>query len=572
MRKVQRQILLFALLTLLLSGCAHPEQTPPASMEVTSPTSSPPPTSPQTTGTPTIAPSPRPEEDTFPRTKAWFNAYGNEYPTDEQLRQLVDAFSADVIAYLQKAIDPTLPLEAQSPALTQMATDLPLFGAGQVVPVNLDDEALAELFVVPNFSAGPMLYLRYTDTGWQAFPVPVVPPKGDKAVANAPNLWPASAEVRDVTGDGQAEAIVRHTFAGGSNWREHPQVLRWNGTGFDVLFRAELVNWAGPSEWRFVPYGTAQDLVISYPIFMPSRPQKTDPHPQGVQRWRYDPAADRYVLWATAVQTPLPPLGNLSAAETALLSGDYTTALTAYESFLSDESWQEYFLHDYQTAAPGVGEQELTAWLDLARLHAGLCHAALDEPSAARQMLSAIASTPPADLAAAFLTAYGEDANLVTALAAYEKAIAATAHSDEAPQTGGGMWSLYPQPYSELILLNRDPALLDAAMRDHGLPAEGIWADLDDDGRDEFIWLDVGEWRVVWVAWQDANDRWQATGLEAEDDLALTSVHAAEIVLQYHGEERVLQWDGKLKMARVPPDGHVSTWPIVGIPAPSTTP
>jgi hypothetical protein len=553
---------LFVLLIVLLPAACVPPTPPPSPQ----PTSTPP------TARATTAPSPTPEA-AFPRTDAWFNAYGNEYPTDEQLRQLVEAFSADVIAYLQKAIDPRVPLEAQSPALTQMAADLPLFGfgEGQVVSVELDSRATAELFILPNFSGGPMLYVRYADAGWQTFPVPVVPPEGDKAVVNAPNLWPASAEARDVTGDGQAEAIVRHTFAGGSSWRELPQVLRWNGAGFDILFRVELVNWAGPSEWRFVPYRAAQDIVITYPIFMPSRPQKFDLHPEGVQRWRYDPAADRYVLWATAVQTPLPQAGNLAMAETAFLAGDYRAALTDYQSFLSDESWQKGFLHDYQTALTGVGEQELAAWLDLARLHAGLCHAALDEPTAARQTLSVIESAPQADLAAAFLTAYGEGANLVAALAAYEKAKAAAAQANEKPQTGGGMWSLYPQPYSELILLNRDVALLKAAVRDHGLPAKGIWADLDRDGRDEFIWLDVGEWRVVWVAWQDAEGRWQATGLEAEDDLALTGVHGAEIVVQYHDEERVFEWDGELKMACVPPAKRPSDWPIVGIPMASRT-
>jgi hypothetical protein len=603
MRKI-RIILLFVL---LLNGCARPGQMPPAptntfspqptstpipsstpviapspqklptSTSVTSPTLSPTPTPPQPTATAVITPSPQklpsptPEEAAFPRTSAWFTAYGNEYPTDEQLRQLVDAFSADVLAYLQETIDPTLPLEAQSPALTQMAADLPLFGEGQVVPVDLDGEALAELFVVPNFNAGPMLYVHYVDAGWQAFPVPVVPPEGDKTVANAPNLWPASAEARDVTGDDQVESIVRHTFAGGSSWREHPQVLRWNGTGFDVLFRAELVNWAGPSEWRFVPHGSAQDIVITYPIFMSSHLQKFDPHPEGTQRWRYDPTADRYMLWATAVQTPSPWVGDLATAEAAFQTSDCHAALTAYQSFLSDETWQEDLLHNYRTAMPGVGERELAAWLDLARLHTGLCHAALDEPTAARQVLSAIESAPQTDLATAFLTAYGEDADLVTALAAYEKVIAAAAQADEGSQTGGGTWSLYPQPYSDLILLNRDPALLKAAVQDHGLPAEGIWADLDKDGRDEFVWLDVGEWRVVWVAWQDADGRWQATGLEAEDDLALTSVHASEIVVQYQGEERVFEWDGELKMARLPPARRLSDWPIVGIPAVSAT-
>jgi hypothetical protein len=100
---------------------------------------------------------------------------------------------------------------------------------------------------------------------------------------------------------------------------------------------------------------------------------------------------------------------------------------------------------------------------------------------------------------------------------------------------------------------------------------EGIWADLDDDGRDELVWLGMGEWRVVWVAWQDSDGRWQATGLVAEDDLTLTSVHASEIVVRYCGEKRVFEWDSELKMAHVHPSRRTFDWPIVGTPALSAT-
>ncbi len=142
--------------------------------------------------TPTVLslPTPSPTQvpvSTFPYTDAWFAAHGNEYPTDEQMEQLADALAADVMAYLETAITPTLPLEDQASVLAQMAVDLPGSKGGQVIPVDLDDVAGAELFVVPNLS-GPLLYARYTSTGWQVVPVPVVPPGGEEAVAGAPNL------------------------------------------------------------------------------------------------------------------------------------------------------------------------------------------------------------------------------------------------------------------------------------------------------------------------------------------------------------------------------------------------
>ena len=530
--------------------------------------------------TPTVLSSPTPAPTqapagAFPYTDAWFAAHGNEYPTDEQMEQLADAFAADVMAYLGNAITPTLPLEDQASALAHMAADLPGFEGGQVVPVNLDDVAGAELFVVPNLNGGPLLYARYAPTGWQVIPVPVAPPGEEETVANALNLWPHSAEVRDVTSDGHPEAVTIHIFSGGSNWREHPQVLRWDGERFTVLFRAELVNWAGASQWHFEPHGAGQDIVITYPIFMPSRPDKFDPHPEGVQRWRWDAEADRYVLWSTAVQTPAPIVERLAKSEIALQAGEYSAALCGYSTFLADEAWQDEFLVQHQGAMPGVGERELAAWLDFARLHAALCHALLDEPDETRQTLNAIETDDLLQLAHAFSDAYGDDTNLVAALAAYERVIAAQPAREGIagePRPAGVAWAYRPWPYTVLALLNaaNGPALLDRAINEYGLPVQTLWTDLDGDGRDELAWLSDAEWRVVWVGWQEENGTWRATGVAAGDDLALEDIAPPDeiqrrgIVVHYYGAERILRWDGKLKMIHVPPDERPVNWPIVG--------
>ena len=81
----------------------------------------PPPASPQPTATPPPAQAPT---SAFPRTDDWLAAHRDLYPTSEQTERLADAFSADVVAYLENAVTPTAPLEEQASALSQMAAGL----------------------------------------------------------------------------------------------------------------------------------------------------------------------------------------------------------------------------------------------------------------------------------------------------------------------------------------------------------------------------------------------------------------------------------------------------------------
>jgi hypothetical protein len=60
----------------------------------------------------------------FPRTDDWLAAHRDLYPTSQQTEQLADAFSADVVAYLEDTVTPTALLEEHASALSQMAADL----------------------------------------------------------------------------------------------------------------------------------------------------------------------------------------------------------------------------------------------------------------------------------------------------------------------------------------------------------------------------------------------------------------------------------------------------------------
>lgn len=341
---------------------------------------------------PSLTPTARASEDPFPRAAAWFEAGGYEHPTDEQMTQYVEVFSADAIAYLESVINPALPLEEQQAALAQMAADLPSHSreSGQVVPVDLDEAAQAELFIVPKLNGGPLLYVRHVDGNWQSLPVPVVPPKASQPVDNAVNIWPATAEARDVTGDGQPEALVTHTFSGGSNWREHLQVLRWNGAGFDVLFRAELVNWAGRSTWELKPSPTGgQDIVLRYPYFYPTGFEaKMVAHPWATQRWRWDPSLELYTLRETTrdPESVLRDWENVpewellrvlvNEAELRYQAGDLEEALAGYRDIVARGATMER------------PEGRAVHWPAYARLRAVQVQALLGQAEAAQVELS----------------------------------------------------------------------------------------------------------------------------------------------------------------------------------------
>jgi len=533
-------------------------------------------------------------ESPFPCTAAWFEALGNEYPTDEKMARLVEAFSADTIAYLEENITPTKSLEDQRNALAQMATDLPGHSAdsGQVLPVDLDKAVPAELFVVPRLNGGPLLYVRYVDENWHSLAVPMFPPGESQAVAAALNMRPASADARDVTGDGQPEALVTHTFSGGSNWREHLQVLRWNGTGFDVLFRAELVNWAGFSTWALEPDpGGGLMVHLAYPVFLPGRYPKASINPQGEQFWRWDDTAGHYRLaWQIVGPSPLKGVAELDRAEEAMATGDCERAISLYEAFLADEAWHRSFLQHYGSETGTVGQQELAAWQDLARLRLGLCLALTGHSKEAQSALGEIEETEPlAELAQAFRAGYSRTGDLLAGLAAYERRLAAGPNEKSLRRqdiSAAVYHTFQPQPLLVLSALSQvGPERLAARLEAIAPPlARPTVTDLDGDGALEVIWLSppawhtftpnetpVSNWQQAWVACHDGG-RWQATGIAAADQIELLGLTAPDrqgqqgIQLQLidTGSSRrlTLFWDGETRRPWAP--DQPLDWPVVG--------
>ena len=537
--------------------------------------------------------------EAFPFTTAWFEALDNSSSPDLTMAQLVRAFSTDAITYLESVIDPFVPLQDQSAALAQMAADLPghARGSGQVVPVDLDKAAPAELFVVPKLNGGPLLYVHYVDGNWRSLPVPVVPPEASQAVDNAFGLWPATAEAHDVTGDGQPEALVTHTFSGGSNWREHLQVLRWNGAGFDVLFRAELVNWAGRSTWSLEPDPSGGQVVhLTYPVFLPGRHPKVGINPQGEQFWRWDEESSYYQLTWQTVAPPVVWPAELSLAEGAFVRGDYAAAIPLYEAFLGDEAWQQGFLKDRASAL--LGRRELEAWLDLARLRRGLGLALSGRAADARTALVGLETAGPlAELAQAFLGTYASAGDLLVGLAAYERRLAIGPNDELVGEFGrpaAVQYAFVPQPVLVQFALNQvGPDGLAATLEANAAPVTDLAvSDLDGDGAVEVIWLSppswhaygpnknpVGNWQQVWVAWQrsepteeQGSARWQVTGIAAADQIESLDIMPPDaqgrrgvqlyLIDAEQTRQLTLFWDGETGRPWAPT--QPLDWPVLG--------
>ncbi len=383
---------------------------------------------PTMTPSPTLTPTPT---GPFPRTKGCFEALGDTYPDAVHLRALTQVLITDTVAYLDRAIVPNVPLAEQQAALVRMAKDLPGVTQGQVVDVDLDPGVQMELFVVPHLNGASLLYGRYMARGWQMLPVPISGLQDADATSTAvANLFPQYAEARDLTGDGHPEALILHHFVGGSGWREFVQVLRWNGTAFEVLFRAELVNWAGEATYTLEPDPTQQDavqIVLSYPhLYSLGFDHKLLNHPLGQQVWRWDPEADRFVMVKETVDFDRSAWGAdaeiiledrlrwlVNQGEFAFRTGAYADALYWYDTAIH--------LAEVEAWSPASEQPHWSAFAAFRRAEALLL---LGESAEGHPAMQAVANAWEGDilgdLARAFLEGYGPD--VLTGTAALEAA------------------------------------------------------------------------------------------------------------------------------------------------------
>lgn len=414
-------------LLVILSACAVSPGDSTSTPQLSSPTITPtarPPTlipTPWSTNTP-LPPSPTAEptstaipESPFSRTQARYSDYANQPSSEELWRLLGETFVTDTLAYLDAVINPDVPLDEQRDVLAQMASDLPLPGwdDGEVIAINLDPVAATELVVCARMGGVPLLYVYYAAGHWQVVSVP-----WPDQIEVTPNLWPSAVEALDLTGDGLTELLATYGRMGGSGYWDYLQVFRRTAENFILLFRADMLDWAGESRYTLESDPTqpgVMQIVLTYPhLYGLGFDHKMLNHPLGRQVWRWDAGTGRFVLaeievdlahsgWGADVEVTVADRLHwlVNEGETRFRQGDYDAALPWYEQALAlaeAEAWEP------------VGEvPHWSAFAAFRRAQLLLLTGHRDEGRAAMQ---AVANTWEGDvlaaLALAFLDGYGE--------------------------------------------------------------------------------------------------------------------------------------------------------------------
>ena len=126
----------------------------------------------------------------------------------------------------------------------------------------------------------------------------------------------------DLTGDSRPETVITYYLPGASGWTELLFIFRWvERTSPDVVFRAALVNWAGPSTWQVESdpaVAGRQQIVLTYPhLYTHGFEHKMVNHPPGRQVWRWDNSAERFALVEKTIDTSQSAYGAQMPATTA---------------------------------------------------------------------------------------------------------------------------------------------------------------------------------------------------------------------------------------------------------------
>lgn len=339
---------------------------------------------------------------------------GDIFPDADQLQRLAEALVADTAAYLDATIAPDAPLAEQQSALARMAADLPGMEGGEVLPVDLDPGVETELLIGVGIGGAPLLYAYGNGGNWQVVPVPW---PNDLEVD--PNLWPGAIEALDLTGDGSAELVATYRLRGGSGVWDYVQVFRWTGADFALLFRADLLTWAGESRYALEPDLTqpgVTQIALTYPhLYNLGFDHKMVNHPLGRQVWRWDAGVGRFALAEMSVDLERSAWGEeieltvedrlrwlVNEGETRFRQCDYEAALPWYDRTLAlaeTEAWE-----------PAGEVPHWPAFAAFRRAQLLLLTGHVDE---GRTAMQAVASIWERDaiftaLAQAFLDGYGE--------------------------------------------------------------------------------------------------------------------------------------------------------------------
>jgi hypothetical protein len=229
-------------------------------------------------------------------------------------------------------------------------------------------------------------------------------------------------QLEDLTGDGVPEVLFASMFAGASNYRLRPKAYRWQDGDFRLVFAADLVSWAGRSDYALEPDPTGKgslQIVLTYPhLYTHGFDHKMINHPAGQQVWRWNPDAEKFVLseeqvhleqsgWESGSEPGLPVTAEdrlrwlTNEGEAAFRAGRYDEAVLWYEQVLAEagaEDWQ-----------PQEDEADWQAYAAFRRAETLLLPGQRDEGLPAMQTVAAeLDGDLLGELTQAFLEGYGE--------------------------------------------------------------------------------------------------------------------------------------------------------------------
>jgi hypothetical protein len=335
------------------------------------------------------------------------------YQPASDAQPVVSALSLSIAEWLGAGGDPA----ALALALTT-ASDLGE-AAASVTKADLTGDGQEDVVVRIPVMGLPLLVFVRDGLGPPGFAGVALPPDFDSIRTDFPlettEIDKPALQLEDLTGDGMPEVLFASMFAGASNYRLRPEAYRWQDGDFRLIFAADLVSWAGRSDYALEPDPTGKgslQIVLTYPhLYNHGFDHKMINHPPGQQVWRWRPEAGRYVLFEKEVDLEHNSGGLPAAAsdrlrwltnegEEAFRAGQYEEAIARYEEVLrraEAEDWQ-----------PGGDEADWRAYAAFRRAEALLLLARPDEGLPALEaVVTDMEGDLLGDLARAFLQGYG---------------------------------------------------------------------------------------------------------------------------------------------------------------------
>ncbi len=343
------------ILVVLAVGCVSTVETPTAAPLPTLPSATGIPVTPKQEQTSAFqAAAPTGTVETLPtpqNTAELFRPAGdvlkNYQPPQTDPKPLYDALANGITQFLSGTANPDVSLEGQ-PALKQLQDalgqipNLPQNAQAQVTAIHLGDDQGGSrdvVFVAMRGVMGlPILGIERLGPTYDGLaPISFQP----TASPDDRYFYPASLDIRDVTGDKIQELVYTFEYPGGSATSTDLTVARWDPDQNQLkpLFHAVLMDWAGESDYSIETAADASTIKLTFPWFG-AFDHKLLAHPTATQTWEYDDKQDRFVRVSQTIEPAKTPREQLNAAEYTFRNGDLQGAVDLYQRAWSDTALQ----------------------------------------------------------------------------------------------------------------------------------------------------------------------------------------------------------------------------------------